>query len=96
MEKYRPRITTELTPLQMQTLVQILPHGMKKPLFQVLVDGIIELHSRGGHEAISAIVSKYVSVEQVANLGIMNLTETKIALLERKLQILKKEEGELS
>lgn len=69
MSDYRPRLSAELTHEQADALFSILPHGWQKPLFQTIVDGIIELHARGGIEAIGAIVSKTISVEQVISLG---------------------------
>ena len=69
MSDYRPRLSAELTHAQADALFSILPHGWQKPLFQTIVDGIIELHARGGIQAVGAIVSKTVSIEQIIRLA---------------------------
>lgn len=69
LDDYRPRMTIELSDGQKNYLDKILPHGMKKQLFQVLVDGIISLHKTGGHEALGALVSKHISISQLAEFG---------------------------
>lgn len=82
---YRPRIVIDLTEVQAQTLSRILPHGVKKPLFQALVDGIIAIHSEGGYEAIGAIVSKQISVQQITDLSLGLTKKEKIAELKSQL-----------
>jgi hypothetical protein len=67
--EYRPRMTVELTSTQYYQLNKILPHGMKKPLFQALVNGVIEAHKRGGMEAIAAIIGRHIDTVQLAQLG---------------------------
>lgn len=69
LEDYRPRMTVELTEAQKSYLDKVLPHGMKKQLFQVLVEGIICLHKSGGHEAIGALISRHISITQLADFG---------------------------
>ena len=69
-EPYRPRLAAELRPDQHARLIEIIPRGMQKPLFQALVDGILELYDRGGMQALSAIVGKYLDVNQVAGIGL--------------------------
>lgn len=69
LDDYRPRMTVELTEDQKFYLDRVLPHGMKKQLFQVLVDGIISLHKSGGHEALGALISKHISITQLADFG---------------------------
>jgi hypothetical protein len=66
---YRPRLSTELRPDQFERLKQILPHGVQKPLFEAIVDGIITLYDKGGYPAIGAIISGHISVTQLAQSG---------------------------
>ena len=68
-DEYRPRMTVELREDQYFKLNQILPHGMKKHLFQALVDGVIEAYNKGGTEALSAIVGRHIDSQQLAALG---------------------------
>lgn len=71
-DDYRPRMTVELREDQYINLNRILPHGMKKPLFQALVDGVIEAHRKGGTEALAAIVGKHIDAQALADLGNKN------------------------
>ena len=66
---YRPRVSTEITLESKNQLQRILPHGWHRPLFQALVDGVIELHRRGGIEAISAIIARHITIQQIAEVG---------------------------
>jgi len=68
-DSYRPRIAAELRPDQHIRLQAIIPHGMQKHLFQSLVDGILELYDKGGMEAIGAIISSHISIQQLAAAG---------------------------
>ena len=67
---YRPRLSADLRPDQAARLVEILPHGWQKPIFQAIVDGLIALYDKGGHEALSAIMAKHISVRQVVEAGV--------------------------
>jgi len=66
---YRPRLSVDLRQDQFTRLQQILPFGTQKPLFQALVDGIIEAYERGGYDALGAIITKHISLQQVALIG---------------------------
>ncbi len=72
MNDYRPRLSVEITQYQASQLQKILPHGMQKPLFNVLLNGLFELYTTGGYEAVGAIISGYISVQQVAEKGDIN------------------------
>jgi hypothetical protein len=86
---FRPRFSGEITPAQAQTLSQILPHGMKKHLVQVFVNGVIDLHARGGQTALGAIVSEFISINQLLLIGLRVSRERKIKELEKKLEELR-------
>ena len=66
---YRPRISAEITAESKAQLTKILPHSWQRPLFQALVDGVIEVHRRGGIQAISAIIAGHIEVSQLAQVG---------------------------
>jgi hypothetical protein len=67
--EHRPRIAAEITPQQYRRLSLILPHGMQKPLFQAVVQGIIELYDKGGLPALGAIISNHISITQISLIG---------------------------
>lgn len=84
-EEYRPRLSAELTQEQADILNKILPHGMKKPLFQAIINGVIEIYQTGGLEALGAIQARYISIGQVSTIGLTRTREDKIKSLKRKL-----------
>lgn len=66
---YRCRFTVEIREDQALMLQKMLPHGTKKLLFQSLVDGVIQLYTKGGFDAIGAIITGHISVVQLAEAG---------------------------
>jgi hypothetical protein len=86
---YRPRLAAELTPEQHSKLLQILPHGMQKPLFQALVSGVLELYDKGGLPAIGAIVTGHISITQIVSMGFSRSRKSQIVFLEAKLEELR-------
>lgn len=86
---YRPRFSGEITQDQYNILQQILPHGMKKHLIQIFVNGIISIHSKGGQVALGAIISEVISIDQILTLGLSTTREDKIKVLEKKLEELR-------
>ena len=83
---YRPRLSAELTHEQATRLFNILPRGWQKPIFQTLVNGIIELYDRGGISALGAVASKAISVEHVLNLGHSHTIKKTIKELQKLLE----------
>lgn len=86
---YRPRLAAELTPEQHQKLLQILPHGMQKPLFQAIVQGVLDLYDKGGLPAIGAIVSNHIGITQVVTCGLSRSRTSQIEFFENKLKELR-------
>ena len=64
-----PRLSIEIRADQDRALSRIFPHGTKKVIFQALVDGIIELHNRGGFEALAPIMTGHIDVIALAKAG---------------------------
>ena len=88
MSEYRHRLAAEITPEQYRRLSAILPHGMQKPLFQALVQGVLELHSRGGLPALAAITSNHIELSQIAQVGAGLTRKDRIAALRAELKAL--------
>lgn len=86
---YRPRFSAEISDEQAMLLASILPHGMKKPLVNIIVEGILSIHEAGGQQALGSIISKYITIEQVVGLGLAKTKKEQIKLLEAKLKELK-------
>ncbi len=86
---HRPRLSAELTPTQHSKLLRILPFGLQKPLFQTLVNGVIEIYERGGVEALGAITTQYISITHVVELGLLHTKEMQVKELEKRIKELK-------
>ncbi len=61
----RPRLSVEISPYQALSLKAILPHGKQKKLFNVLLDGVLELYDKGGQHAINELMVGNVSITQL-------------------------------
>lgn len=85
----RPRFSAEITHDQARILNQILQHGMKKHLVQVVVQGIIAIYKKGGQPALGAIISEAISIDQMVSIGLQDTREAKIQTLEKKLDELR-------
>jgi hypothetical protein len=66
---YRTRLTIDLREDQAQKIRAIVPHGQQKLLFQALVDGVFAIYDTGGYVALSMIISKHISLQQIAKAG---------------------------
>ncbi len=91
MEDYRPRFSAEISPEQAQILGRILPHGLKRPIVSAFVNGVIELHQAGGAEALGAIMSKTLTLDQICTIGYNRTRLETIAELKKRLKELQKE-----
>jgi hypothetical protein len=63
MEKtWKPRITVEVTEHQYNVLKEHLAHGMQKQVFGVIIEDLVNLLERYGHEIILAILCRQFSL----------------------------------
>lgn len=60
--KYTPRLSIELTDEQNEALTKIIPWGIKKYLFQLLVEAMVEAVADSGNEVLAAILRRQVKV----------------------------------
>lgn len=71
MDKHRPpRLSVELTDQQALDLRNLLPHGMQKALFRVVVDDVIRMAKKHKEMFFAAILAKQISFEQITSLDI--------------------------
>jgi hypothetical protein len=61
MPDYIPRLTVELREDQARKLSDKIPHGLRKPLFQALVDDVISMLDKHGTVFIAAVISRDMS-----------------------------------
>ena len=74
-----PRLNVEITDMQKVALDRILEHGMRKPVFQLIIDDLIDLcETYGAGVVIGALVTKRISLKNICNLKGVNdgTTET--------------------
>ena len=71
MEDYVPRLSVEITPEQHRKLQSLLPHGLRKIIFGIIVEDLIELLSvdRAQTERVlGAFVSRSIDMRQLKTL----------------------------
>lgn len=63
MEKsWKPRITIEVSEHQYNVLKEYLAHGMQKQVLGVIIEDLVSLLERYGHDVILAIMSRQFSL----------------------------------
>jgi hypothetical protein len=62
---YVPRLTIELTEQQAKKLNELVPYGLKKPLFQLLVTDLIEALEAGGEVALAMLLKRQLKLKTV-------------------------------
>jgi len=65
---YIPRLTVEITYEQSRALSERLPHGLRKPLFGIIVDDIIRMIDKHGEQFLAAVLAKSLSYERFTSL----------------------------
>ena len=59
-KEYRPRLTVEITEEQQRKLTNYINWGLRKSLFQVIIDDIIENIEQHGEIFIAAILTRTI------------------------------------
>jgi hypothetical protein len=59
---WKPRITVEVSEHQYNILKEHIPYGMQKQVFGVIIEDLINLLERYGHDVILAILSRQFSL----------------------------------
>lgn len=62
VEEYRPRITVDVTELQVARLRKLIPWGLRAQLLQVVIDQVLDAVEEHGPLAIAAILSKKLNL----------------------------------
>lgn len=66
--EYRPRLSEEITAEQADALRELIPWGMRKQIFSVLVDDLIRILRDGGDqrmEVLGLILDKSIGVKDI-------------------------------
>ena len=69
-DKYRPRLSIEITSAQQKELQRLIPWGLRRQLFSVLIDDIIRAAKKHGQVFIGAILQKGIDLEDYSSLDI--------------------------
>jgi hypothetical protein len=59
---YVPRLTIELTERQARKLSELVPYGLKKPLFQILVEDLITALEEGNEMALAMLLKRHLKL----------------------------------
>lgn len=65
---WSPRLTLELTEEQYNKLLKLIPWGIKRKLFSVIIDDIIRLIENHGQKFIAAILTRSIKLEEYTHL----------------------------
>ena len=65
-----PRLTIELTEEQYNKLLKLVPWGIKRKLFSVVIDDIIRLLETHGQKFLAAVLTKSIKLEEYSSLKI--------------------------
>jgi len=69
-EDYRPRLSIEISLEQSQALRNLIPWGLRRQLFQTIVDDVIRLTRSHGHTFIAAVLSSSIKLEDYSSLEV--------------------------
>lgn len=65
---WSPRLTIELTEEQYNELLKLVPWGIKRKLFSVIIDDIIRLLKEHGQKFLAAILTRSIKLEEYTHL----------------------------
>ena len=66
---FRPRLSVDITEEQSQGLLRYLDHGMRKAIFGVLIDDLLELFEKhGAGPVIGLLIERSITLKDVCRL----------------------------
>ena len=65
--KYRPRLSIEVTEEQHKDLQRLIPWGVEKQLFSVIIDDVIRLIKKHGQIFVAAALQKGIRLEDYSS-----------------------------
>ena len=71
-DKYRPRLSIEISEEQRKELQRVIPWGVRRQLFSILIDDIIRLANKHGQMFIAAVLQRGIKVEDYSGLEVDN------------------------
>ena len=67
-DNYRPRLSIVLTEEQHKALQKLIPWGVQKQLFSIIVDDVIRLMEKHGQVFIAAALNKAIKLEEYSSI----------------------------
>lgn len=67
-KEYVPRLNVEIRQDQFEQLQQLLEHGLRKPIFEVLIDDLIRWLKLDKGFVVGAILNKRVGLKELCGL----------------------------
>ena len=67
-EKYRPRLSIEITEEQATKLYRLVPWGVKRELFSAIIEDVIEVLETHGEIVIAAILARKLRVQDLPSM----------------------------
>jgi len=69
--EYRPRLSIEITEKSKNKLAKLIPHGMQKIVFQLIVDDLIELMEKhGSGKVLGTFINRDITLRDITKLGV--------------------------
>lgn len=69
-DKYRPRLSIEITREQQRDLQRLVPWGVRRQLFSTIIDDVIRAARQHGQLFIAGILQKGLELEDYSSLDI--------------------------
>ena len=65
---YRPRLSIEISDSQARELQNLIPWGLRRQLFSIIIDDVIRLAVEHGSTFIAAVITKAIKYEEYTEL----------------------------
>ncbi len=69
-KEYKPRLSIEIRPDQAEDLGLLIPHGMQKPIFVIIVDDVIRMIRKHKEMFFAAVLAKDLKLMDYTSLEI--------------------------
>jgi len=67
---YRPRLSIEISDQQARELRDLIPWGLRKQLFTVIVEDVIRLTRKYGHTFIAAVIAGKIQLADYSSMEV--------------------------
>lgn len=71
-DDYRPRLSIEISHEQSMAMRDLIPWGLRRQLFDIIVNDVIRLTRKHGHLFIAAVLEQKIKLEDYSSLEVPN------------------------